>query len=152
MWSRNTVRESSYISFFCGGEPLCVLERRPENTQDMFAWVTSRSLPSLEGPADLYLQSNFTDLFKFHAEVWTFSPHLFFCLWLVIGTYILPFFLVICWSYLRTEISVTLSIGNILFPVKPLCWFYLATALNLLSSSSPAKIVYYTYGVILCNY
>ncbi len=30
-----------------------------------------------------------------------------------------------------------------LFPVKPLCWCYLATALSLLSSSSPAKQVYY---------
>ena len=37
----------------------------------------------------------------------------FFRLWLVIRTYILRFFfLVICWSFLRTEISVTLSIGN----------------------------------------
>ena len=49
---------------------------------------------------------------------------------------------VICWSSLRTEISVTLSTGNdlhsspssfnFLFPVKPLCWCYVATALNLL--------------------
>ena len=29
-----------------------------------------------------------------------------FCLWLVIGTYVLPFFPVICLSSLRTEISV----------------------------------------------
>ena len=36
-----------------------------------------------------------------------------FCLWLVIGTYIL--FPVICWSYLWMEISVTLSIGNKLY-------------------------------------
>ena len=31
-----------------------------------------------------------------------------------------------------------------LFLVKSLCWCYLAIVLNLLSSSSPAKLVYYT--------
>ena len=42
--------------------------------------------------------------------------HIFFCLWLVIGTYILPgFFPVICWSYQWMEISVLLSIGNKLY-------------------------------------
>ena len=75
------------------------------------------------------------------------SATYFFSLWLVIGTYILLFlFSVICWSYLRTEISVTLSIGNNLysrhhisyfsFLWKPLCWCYLSTALNQLTSST----------------
>ena len=67
VWSRNTVRESSHISFFRGGNPLCILEWRPENTHggaDRFAWVTSWSLP----------QSKITDLilsFNSHAEIWT---------------------------------------------------------------------------------
>ena len=54
VWSRIIVRESSHMSFFCGKDQLCVLERRPENTHDVFAWVTSGSLPSLECPADLF--------------------------------------------------------------------------------------------------
>ena len=70
--SRNTVRESLNISFFCDGNAFCYVVRRPENTPNMFAGVTCRSLPSLERltdpslslerPADLYLQSKFTDL------------------------------------------------------------------------------------------
>ena len=54
------------------------------------------------------------------------------------------FFPVISWSYRRTEISVTRSIGNKSYSLScdPLCWSYLATALNLLSSSSPAKLLY----------
>ena len=86
-------------------------------------------------------------LFKSIEEVWTSSsPHVFFSVygWLSELTYF-RFFTVICWSYLRTEISVTLSIGNKLysryhilyfsFLRKRLYWCYLATALNLLSSS-----------------
>ena len=76
------------------------------------------------------------------AYIWISSSptFFFFCLWLVIRTYILPgFFSVIYWPYLRTEIAVTLSIGNKLysrhhilyfsFLWKPLCWCYLVTAL-----------------------
>ena len=143
MGSRNTVRESSHISFFCGRDPLCVLERRPENIHggaDRFAWVTSGSLP----------QSKTTDLilsFNSHTEIWTcLFTHIFSVYdWLLELTYF-HFFPEIWWSYLWTEISVTLSTGNklyslpssfiFLFPVKPLCWCYLATALNLLSSST----------------
>ena len=124
MCSRNTVRGSSHISFFCDS---------------------------------LKLQTLYC-LLKSNAGIWTrLFAHVFFCLWLVIGTYILPgfFFSVICWSYLRTEISVSLSIGNKLysrqhilyfsFLWKPLCWCYLGTALDLPSSSSPAMLVYYTW-------
>ena len=165
---RNTVRESSHISFFYGGNPYCEVVRLPEYTHEeltgllewptglslrlgdqrvsSFAWAASRSIPSVPKLQTLYC------LFKSHAEVWTSSkPYVFFCLWLIIGIYILPFFPVICWSYLRTEISVTLSINYILrhppfssLSCEPLCWCYLATALNLLSSSSPAKLVYYS--------
>ena len=103
-------------------------ETTEEHTRgaDRSAWVTSGCLHSLEGPADLYpslewpvdlcLQSKITDLilfFKFQAEVWaSSSPHVFFCWLLVMGTYILPFFPVICWLHPRTEICVTLSIGD----------------------------------------
>ena len=106
--------------------------------------------PSLERPADYCLQSKITDLIlSFQVPCGSMNilfASRIFCFCLVIGTYILPFFSVIYSSYLQTEISVTLSIGKnyILFPVKPLCWCYLATALNLLSSSSPTKLVYYT--------
>ena len=163
MFSRNTVGESSHKSFFWGGDPFCEVVRRLENThRDMTgsAWVTSGSLFAWEtsGPFPLRLSDQRISvfgpksqtlycLFKSHADIWTSSsPRVFFCLWLVIGTYILPFFFpVICWSYLRTEISVTLSIGNkyssrhhilyFSFLWKPFCWCYLATALNLLCSS-----------------
>ena len=145
MWSRNTIRGSSHISFFCGGDPLCVFAQRLENTHgvaDRFAWVTSGS-PSQSRTTDLILS------FNSHVEIWT---HLFAHLFSVYGWLSeLPyfwfffgvFFPIICSSYLRTEISVTLSTGNklhsslssFIFPVKPLCWCYLATTLNLLSSS-----------------
>ena len=81
-----------------------------------------------------------------------------FCLWLVIGTYILPFFFpVISWSYLRTEMSVILSIGNKLHSLHPSLFFSLSCETTLLmlscdciesanfihSIQSPAKLVYY---------
>ena len=44
MCNGNTVRESTHISFFYGGDPFCKVVRRPKNTH-MFAWVTSGSLP-----------------------------------------------------------------------------------------------------------
>ena len=158
VWSRNTVRECSHLSFFCGGDSFCEVVGRQQNTHDMFAWVTRRSLSllkrladlssSLERPADLCLQSKITEycLSKSHAEVWTSSsPHVFFCLWLVIGTDILSFFPVIFWSYLQMEISVTPSIGNKLYSRhhilylnslwKPIYWCYLETTLNKQSSS-----------------
>ena len=60
---RNTVRESSHISFFFLWSSMTVRE----HTQ----WADRSA-------------------FKSHAEVWTSSSlHIFFCLWLVIGTYIL---------------------------------------------------------------
>ena len=133
MCSRDTVRASSHISFFCGRDPFCEVVRRPENTHEEltvllewpaglsfrgetsgplpFVWATTGSLP-----AGLCFRSQITDLIlSFQVTCGNinilFAAHIF-CLWLVIGTYILPFFFgVIRWSYLRTEISVTLSIG-----------------------------------------
>ena len=66
--SRNTVRESSYISFFCGGDPFCEVVQRLENTQGeltgLLEWLAGLSTslewradlsPSPERPADLSL-------------------------------------------------------------------------------------------------
>ena len=141
--SRNIVRESSHISFFCGRDPFCEVVWCPENTH-------GEPTSLLEWPVGLYHQSKITDLIlSFQVPCGYMNilfTHILFCLWLVIGTYILPvFFLEICWSYLRIEKSVTLSIGNKLYSChhllyfsflwKPLCWCYLASALTLLSSS-----------------
>ena len=102
VWSRNTVRESSHISLFCGG------------------WRTHmRELTGLlEWPADLFLLSKITDLILSFQVPCKNMNILFvsciFCLWLLIWTYILLFFFppVICWSNQWTEISVIPSTGN----------------------------------------
>ena len=52
--SRNTVRESSHISFFCGGDPFCEVVPRLENTQE-------GRIGLLEWPVGLCLQSKMTD-------------------------------------------------------------------------------------------
>ena len=120
MWSRNTAWETSYISFFCGRDPFCEVVRRSENTHggaDRSAWVTSGSLPSVQ---------NYRPYIVFQLPWTRLFAHVFFCLWLVIVTYILPFFRVICWSYLRTDISVILSTGNKLHSCHhPLFLFFL---------------------------
>ena len=127
MCSRDTIRESSYIYFFFGGDLYCEVVQRPENTHEeltgLLEWLVGLSLRLRDQRtfplrlSDHHISSFSPNLqtlyclFKSHAEVWTFYlPHVFFCSWLVIGTYIFHFcFPVICWSYLRTEISVTLS-------------------------------------------
>ena len=92
--------ESSHISFFCGGEPFCEVVRRPENTHGG-SWQVCLS----------------------DQRVFAFSPKLQTLYCLSSPTYFLfmagyrnlltsVFFSIICWSYLRTEISVILSIGN----------------------------------------
>ena len=51
VWSRNSVRESSHISFFCGEDPFYEIVRRPENTYgeaDRSAWETSGFLPLVQ--------------------------------------------------------------------------------------------------------
>ena len=133
----------------------------------LLEWPTSLPLESLadlppliEWPVDLSFSPKLQTLyylFKFHADIWTSSSPVYFSAngWLLELTYFRVFFLVICWSYLQMEKSVTLSIGNWLysrhhilyfsFLWKPPCWCYLVTALNLLSSSSPAKLAYYIF-------
>ena len=118
---RNTVWKSSLITFFCGGDPFCEGVRWPENTQDMFAWMTRRSLPSLESPADLFPSlkrptqlspsferpaalspslQNYRLYIVFSSPMWKYEYPLRLTYWLVIGTYILPFFPAICLFYL----------------------------------------------------
>ena len=125
MCNRNTVRESSQISFFCGGNPLYEVVRQPENTEGeltgLLDWLVALSLrlrqvglsPSFEQPIDLCFQSqNFRPYIVFSSPMRKYEHPL--CLtyfsiygWLSELTYF-PYFLVICWSYLRTEISVTI--------------------------------------------
>ena len=45
-------RVCTYLSSVTG-DPFCEVVRRPENTHDMFAWVTCRSLPSHETSGSL---------------------------------------------------------------------------------------------------
>ena len=132
MCSRNTVRESSHLSFFSAEDPFCDVVRRPENTPEeltgLLEWPPGLSLRlrdqrtsplRIATRGSLCLQSKITDLIfslKSQAEIWTSSlPHVFSVYgWLSELTYF-RFFPVICWSYLRAEIPVTLSIGNKLY-------------------------------------
>ena len=131
MWSRNTVRGSSHISFFCGGDSLCVLERRPKNKHvclrdqrvSLFPWdtsgplsfalATSGSLSSVQIYRPYIVFSSPMRKYEHPLRLTYFSV----CGWLLELTYFC-FFLVICWSYLRTEISVTQSIGNKLYSLS----------------------------------
>ena len=172
MCSRNLVRESSHISFFSGRDPFCEVVRRPENTHKkltgLLEWPAGLSLclkDQRTSPLHLSDQriSAFSPklqtlycLFKFHAVIWISSSPTYFSVygWLSELTSVFVFFPSNLLSYLWTEISATLSIGNKLysrhhilyfsFLWKPLCLCYLGATLNLLSSSLPAKLVYYT--------
>ena len=120
VWSRNTFRESLHISFFCGGDPLCVLELRPENIHDMFAWVTHVTLPLLEWLVDLspslkepVFSPKLQTLYHLSSPKGKYEHPLCLMYFLFMAGYRNLhtsgfFFLVICWSYLRTEISVTI--------------------------------------------
>ena len=69
-----------------------------------FEWLVNLS-PSFERPPDLWLLFKITDL------ILSFKSHVFFVYsWLSEHT-----FFRFCWSYLRTEISVTLPIGKKLY-------------------------------------
>ena len=124
---------------------------RPENTYGeltgLLEWPVGLSLRLSDQRISAFsskLQTLYC-LLKSHADTRMSSPPTYFSVygWLSELTHF-RFFSVICWSYLRTDISVTLSIGNKLysrhhilyfsFLWKPLCWFNIATALNLLSS------------------
>ena len=126
VWSRNTVRESLHISFFCGRDPFWEVAWWLENTHggaDRSAWVISRSLPSLEREVDLSLCLGDQQISAFSPKLQTLyclsSPMnmpLRPCIFLFMAGYqnlhTSIFFPVICWSYLQMEISVILSTGN----------------------------------------
>ena len=183
--SRNAVRESSHISFFCGWDPFCEVVRRPENTHRELSgllewpvglclrlrdhrtsplrlsdhWISSLRLSDQQISAFNSKLQTLYCLFKSHADLWISFSSTYFSVygWLSELTYFRLFLPEICWSYLQTEKSVILSPGNKLysrhhilyfsFLWKQLCWCYLSTALNQLSLSSPAKLVYYIRSI-----
>ena len=145
MCSRNTVRESSHTSFFCGGDPFCDVVRRPDNTHHMFAWVTRRSLPSLERRADLFpsfkrpahvcFSQKLETLYSLLSPMRIYEYPLRHSIFLLMCGYrnfhtsvfssnllILSANGNICHSILRQYIIFSPSYFLFLFPVKPLCW------------------------------
>ena len=167
---RNTVSESSHISFFCGGDPFCEVVRRPENRHEEltgllewptglfpfasennrplpFAWVTSGSLPSVK---------NYRPYIVFSGPMRKYE-HPLRLTWLSELTYFCFFFPVIFWSYLQTELSVTLSTDNkwysslssFIFSFRwptllMLFWDHIEPAKSIHSTLLLAKLVYYT--------
>ena len=101
----------TYLSFVAGN-PLCEVVWRPENTHGELTGL-------LEWPAGVSLRLRDQQIYSLAwaanrtlPSVQNYRPYIVFqvprtfCLWLVIGTYILPvFFLVICWSYLLSSSS-----------------------------------------------
>ena len=129
MRSRNTVRESSHIYFFCGRGPLLSSETAKEHTQhvclgdslvSLFTWETSRSLPFTWATSrSLPSVQNYRPYIVFQVP-WTrlFTSRIFLFMAGYQNLHTSAFFPVICWSYLRTEISVTLSIDNKLYSLS----------------------------------
>ena len=126
--NRNTVRESSHIYFLWRGPFLWSIAMAGEHTReaDRSTWGTTRPLPfrlSDQWISPLRLSDhwisppvqNYRDYIVFSSPMRKYEHPLRLTYRLVIGTYMLPFFPVLCWSSLRTEISVTLSIGNELY-------------------------------------
>ena len=125
-------REFKHIFLRWRGPFVCIRATTREHTRG--SWHVCLSDQCVSASIQNYRPYIFFQLPRGNMNT-TLRPHIF-CFWLVNGNYILPFFPVICWSYLRTEISVTLSTGNkihpplfFFFPVKPLCWYYLPTPL-----------------------
>ena len=133
----------------------------------MFAWLTSRSLPSLErqrGPlpftwatsGSLPSVQNYRPYIVFSSPMQKYEHLLCFTYFLFMAGYwnlhTSIFFLVICWSYLWTEISVTLSIGNKLYSRHHL-YFSLSCETTLLMLScnhiESAKFIVATYASML---
>ena len=128
-WSSATAGE--YTRLVCLSDPQVSLFTWETSGSLPFAWSTSGSLPRIF--AFRPKVQTLCCLFKSHAEVWTSSsPHVFFCLWLVIGTYIILFFPVICSSICeRKYLSLYPLAINYIFRHPPLfsslCWCYLVT-------------------------
>ena len=171
MGSRNTIRESSHLCLLWWGPFLWSSATASEHTWHVclsdpqvspfawetsgslpFAWVISGSMPSVQNYRPYIIFSSPMQIYEYPLH-----PRIFLFMDVYRNLHTSGIFPVNCWSFLRTKISVTLSISNTLYSNhnilyfssqwKPLCWCYLATALNLLSSSSPAKQVNYTSPV-----
>ena len=106
--SSNTVRHSSHISFFCGGDPYCTVVQRPENTHEELKGLFER-------PASLYLQSKITDLIlSFQVPCGSINIHIASRVFLFVAGYLNLHTSVFFRLFvdLICEISVILSIGN----------------------------------------
>ena len=98
-----------------------------------FAWATSRPLPvAWTTSGSLLSVQNYRPYIVFSSSKRKYEHPLHLTYWLVIGTYVLPFFPVICWAYLQTEISVTLSLGYKLY-------------------SSPSSFIFSTLLMLSCD-
>ena len=119
MWRRNTGRESSHISFFCGvrgthsGELTGLLEwladlllRLRDQRISPFAWASSGSLPSVQNYRP---QIVFSSPMRKYEHPLRITYFLFMAGYRNLHTSVFP---VICWSYLRTEIFVILSTSD----------------------------------------
>ena len=110
-----------------------------------FAWATSGSLPSV---------LNYRPYIVFSSPMQKYEHPLRFTFFLFMASYwdlhTLVFFPVICWSYLRTEISVTLSSGNGFFTI--LLYFSLSCENTLLMLScnciESTKFIYVTVSIL----
>ena len=129
---RNTVRESSHISFFCGRDPFCEVVQQPENIHkeltDLLERPTGLCLRLRDQRTSPLCLSNhwISDISQKLQTLYSLSSlkrkyEHFLCLtyFLLAGYWNLhtsggppP---VIRWSYLWIEISVTQSIGNKLY-------------------------------------
>ena len=137
MCKRNTNRESSHMSFFWGGDLFCEVVRRPENTHGeltgLLEWPVGLSLRLRDqwtSPLRLSdyrifaLSPKLQTLYSLSSPKRKYEHPLCLTYFLFMAGYrnlLLFFFPVIFWSYLRTEISVTLSIGNKLYS-SPFCF------------------------------
>ena len=122
VWRRITVRDSSDIPFFCREDSFCKVVRRPENTYgkaDRFVCVTNWPLPSVQNYGPYIVFTSTTGIYDPAS-----SPAHFLFMAGYRNLHTSVFFPVICWSYLRTEISITLSIGNELYSRHHLLSFF----------------------------
>ena len=109
-WSENTHGELTSLLEWPAGLSLCLRDQRISP----FAWVTSGSLPSVQIYRPYIVFSSPMRKYEHPLRLTYFSVYG----WLSELKYFQVFFLVICWSYLRMEISVTLSIGNKLYSLS----------------------------------
>ena len=155
VWSRNTVRKSSRIYFFCGGRRthtgeltglLEWLADAPLRLRDK--WIPPLRLRDQGSPPSVQNYRHYIDfsspMLKYDHPL-RLKHFLFMASYRNIHTSVFFFFgnlLIlsangnICHSINMQVIIFSPSSSIFLFPVKPLCSCYLASALNLLSSST----------------